>query len=398
MSYEYFRLKSITLSLFTTALFVIPSFGITSANTNFSISPQLQQESKDAEANRLYQKIIDYVEADSDIQYSGAFIDDEGILNVGLVGKENKYRNVFKELAVNTPIKFYNGKHTYKHLRKAQIDLRKADWLKLDLGISSVYVDESKNKLVIGLQDKSANTDNIKEFVLKNTALQTEDFVFEHEGPAYPQANTVYGGLEVQSENPYGTDEFSTLSFGAIDSAGNYGVVISGHSNAGEGTAVYEGNEYIGEVTKDPSGTRYSDASFVKTQWTTVKGYIFSLPVNTYISSNYIAVGALVVRHGDNSGSDQGKIVAKYVDKAMTGGYKYNDGYVLDAIKTDVVSVAGDSGAAVTSPKNASGYVQIYGVHAAGSSTNSWYSPIEDVISELDLERPLYSSDGPRSN
>ncbi|HHW35994.1 MAG TPA: hypothetical protein GXX18_01615 [Bacillales bacterium] len=56
MGRKYF--KSITLSLFTTALLVISSFSTASGNTDFSESTQSQQGPRDVEANELYQKNI----------------------------------------------------------------------------------------------------------------------------------------------------------------------------------------------------------------------------------------------------------------------------------------------------------------------------------------------------
>ncbi|HHW36138.1 MAG TPA: hypothetical protein GXX18_02370 [Bacillales bacterium] len=71
---------------------------------------------------------------------------------------------------------------------------------------------------------------------------------------------------------------------------------------------------------------------------------------------------------------------------------------MTNLIVADYSSSEGDSGGTITSPINSSGYVQLYGVHVAGDSTKRYYSPIEIILSELNLNRPLYLSDGTKHN
>ncbi|WHT47148.1 hypothetical protein QNH10_12860 [Sporosarcina thermotolerans] len=49
---------------------------------------------KNAKAVELYQKIIMYMNEHDQIEYIGAFIDDNQVLNVGLTGKQKKMKKL----------------------------------------------------------------------------------------------------------------------------------------------------------------------------------------------------------------------------------------------------------------------------------------------------------------
>lgn len=174
----------IALVVFITAALIVTIYFDSTTTCLGDQASEFQQDPREKTANNLYRKIIEYVQANEDVPYTGAFIDDYGVLNVGLVDEDNKYKKIFKELAGNTSINFYYGKRTYEELRKAQIDLSEIDWRKLDLGITSIYVNEKTNKLVIGLKDENSDKYkiNIKELVIENTELHAEDIEFEYDG------------------------------------------------------------------------------------------------------------------------------------------------------------------------------------------------------------------------
>lgn len=153
--------------------------------------------------------------------------------------------------------------------------------------------------------------------------------------------------------------------------------------------------DLIGDVSADPSGSRYSDAAYVPVNDDKVKGQIYS---NYYIygrlNSQYQAVGMDVSMHGAVSGKMNGKIDSKYYD--YTNHPKY--GTVYDQILATYKSKSGDSGAPITNSYSDVGEYIIYGIHSGSVysviSEKGIYSPQEAVFSELNLSRPVYLSDG----
>jgi hypothetical protein len=391
-----------TLSIMT--CFALVSLILFSANYHTtSANTTLIENKMNEDAVKLYQKIINFIEENKEIGYSGAYIDEKNILNVGLVGKENKYKEELKDLAGDIPIEFFNGKHTLKKLDKVMkdfLELDTVDWNQL--GITSLDVSEKKNKLIIGL--KSIENKKFQDIILSNIKLEVEDVVFVKKDPVVVQSRTdnqtvKQGGIRLTGLNSKGALEESTLGFAAKDKTGKYGIVMSGHPVKGVGTWVSQGSS-IGQVTTDPCCNRNSDAAFVKTSaGVQVAGRVYGgYLINNYYGWWYIPEGAKVLKHGISTGVTEGYITNREVTVIFETGYKYNSGRMYKLVEASYSSDEGDSGGTITAPINGSGYVQLYGIHVGEDDNLGYYSPVDIILDELNLERPLLTSDGNVSN
>ncbi len=157
--------------------------------------------------------------------------------------------------------------------------------------------------------------------------------------------------------------------------------------------------------------TRNSDAAFVLLEQTfrSVLGQVYAtstsrFKINAHYGWSVIPVGATVITSAKVRGYMTGKIVARDFTATFGTDYKYNKdllrfGRMYKLVKVDFISLPGDSGAPVMSPTNSSGYNQLYGI-LVGTDGKSYsvYSPVDIILSELGLSRPVYHSDGTLSN
>lgn len=394
-------LKLTALSiLFGTMVYIFPK--------ESSANSELYLENEDnARAVELYQRIMNHLNKDQEIKYAGAYIDDNNVLNVGLVPEnEEKAKEVISDLARNLPIKFYNVKYSYEELENAKEIFKKEVHGKYN--IISMDIVEKENKLVIGLHPDTYSTFmsnfNLQKGgkeLFERMQLDAEDIVFIEEEPMITQSRTAsnqdkkLGGIRITSPNPKGATEESTIGFGVIDKTGKYGFVMSGHPVKGVGTWVSQGGG-VGKVITDGLTKRKSDAAYVRTEaGKIVSGTLYGgYKINTHYGWELMPVGAEVIQHGISTNVTTGKITSRNQDLYISSDYKYNSGGMKGLVVATYTSADGDSGGPVTSKTNSSGYVQLFGIHVAAKSGKTYYSPVDSILTDLNLSRPLYYIDG----
>lgn len=225
-------LKLTALSiLFGTMVYIFPKES--SANSELYL-----ENADNAKAIELYLEIMNYLNKDQEIKYAGAYIDDNNVLNVGLVPEnEEKAKEVISGLARNLPIKFYNVKYSYEELENAKEIFKKE--VNGKYNIISIDIVEKENKLVIGLHPDTYST-FVSNFNLpkggkelfETMQLDAEDIVFIEEEPPTIQART--DSNKDKKER--------TLGFKIVDRNGESRFVMSGHLVKGVGTWVSQGS------------------------------------------------------------------------------------------------------------------------------------------------------------
>ncbi|AXI00558.1 hypothetical protein DV702_13000 [Sporosarcina sp. PTS2304] len=231
--------------------------------------------------------------------------------------------------------------------------------------------------------------------------IDAEDIIFIEEEPLTTQARTdsnqdeKLGGIRITSPNPQGNTEESTLGFGVIDTTGKYGFVMSGHPVKGVGTWVSQGGG-VGQVTTDRLTNRKSDAAYVRTSsGKIVSGTIYGgYRINAHYGWANMPVGAEIMQHGISTNVTTGTITSRQKEVYFSSNYKYNSGGMTMLIEATYKSASGDSGGPVTGKINSSGYVQLLGIHVGAKGSRAYYSPVDIILTELNLSRPLYSKDG----
>ncbi len=137
------------------------------------------------DAVELYKKIQVLVKENREIPFTGAFIDDNDVLNIGLKGNQQKYRNLFKHIAGNTPVKFYETDFTFKELRELQIIIRQ-NWGELEengIDINFLCLNEKLGVLEIGLEKV---TDEAKHTIVNYLNCKPSALKFIKAQPAQP--------------------------------------------------------------------------------------------------------------------------------------------------------------------------------------------------------------------
>lgn len=217
------------------------------------------------EAVELYQKVMDYLNKNQEIKYAGAYIDDNNVLNVGLVPEnEEKAKEVISGLARNLPIKFYNVKYSYEELENAKEIFKKE--VNGKYNITSIDIVEKENKLVIGLHPDTYSTfvsnfnlQKDRKELFERMHLDAEDIIFIEEEPLTTQAR-----IDSNQDK-----KNRTLGFKIVDRNGKYGFVMSGHPVKGVDTWVSQGGyvQLLGiHVGVHGSRVYYSPADIILTE------------------------------------------------------------------------------------------------------------------------------------
>jgi hypothetical protein len=195
----------------------------------------------------------------------------------------------------------------------------------------------------------------------------------------------VIGGIKVHADGDY-----STLGFVATDSAGNRGVVTTGHMGA-TGSSLYQpdptiAGAFLGYITSQ--GNSYSDSSW--TQFTSgitsdPKVYESSSTYNTFEYWDDYPSGSTLYMSGVSSGLTTGSTV--YIANIWSdyyGKYIYNQYYATYS------SSSGDSGAPVYE-KWSTGETVVVGIHMGRSNGTGYsiFSPVQGIRRDLNWITPL---------
>lgn len=208
-----------------------------SANTDLGLD--VLPPGNQSESIKLYRQIIDVLKTDTSIPYAGAYIDDNDVLNVGLVENKIEHQNLFRSLAKNVPIKFYNADYTFKELRALQFKMRNISDNLIDKGVplEGWYIDEIDNKLCIVL--KEITDSNVNEITNIIGSVDSVNFVegYNTLNGRTDRFRPLIGGVQVYS---LGDNSYSTIGFSVFDNQGGSGVVVSGHAVEGVGDDIFQ--------------------------------------------------------------------------------------------------------------------------------------------------------------
>lgn len=324
------------------------------------------------------------------VPYSGAYINENNILVVGLTDLNPVFINAIKAIAGKNPIIFEKREFTFDEVWYIYNQIR--DEVLQIPSVTGIGIDEKVNKISIGLDDTDESEIVIQ--ILNALDVPSSIIIFEQANTPRPVSRfdrhrPLMGAIAVQSASNINPNGKHSLGFSAIDNQGNRGIVVSGHAVTGTNDHIYQpefsSNNYINKVTRDPQGARYSDAAWVPT--TQVQGFIYRyLGVHGWVSQNNTPVGMIVTRHGISSGTGNGKILRRYHTQDSK---KY--GTLYDQVRVEIRSWDGDSGGPFTNATDESN-VSILGITVSADDGYGWtyYSPMDGIRQDLNINRPLW--------
>jgi streptogrisin B len=265
-----------------------------------------------------------------DENFAGAYIDEDGNLNVNYVGDIEKVKNTLKLNNVN----FHSAKYSYKHLE--DITNKLSDKM-IELGIKSVELDDRNNKVIITLDKFDKEKENRIKKEIDSPAMDIiED---SHVGSAQFTVNVTNGAQAITAGG-----QGSTVGCAAKTTSGVAGFLIPGHITAIAGDCSVGGN-VVGTVDHGQFGGKI-DATFVKcnTGYTPCENFTNgdSYIAATVDTSQYgLVVGLSVYGYGSKSGKQPGKVLSTNYSEVVDGTPMTN------MVKCDYKAVHGDSGAGV---------------------------------------------------
>lgn len=387
-----------TLHIGVAAAVLVATFGVSTASSSTSVvneSVELAQvvdgkelkSIRQKESSKAYQKMLYLVEKEK-LPFAGAYLDEEKYLNVGLVGEDiSQYKNTIKKhIANDYLLKFHKMNHTYKDLKALQKSFRGKY---AELGITGVGIRQKENKVIVYLQQL---TDERKQTVVNSIpdGYPADAIIFEQASvkstaSRTDEHNPLIGGIQVSSGNSYGT-----LGFPAVHSDGSKGFVTVSHLVNGVGTTVYQG-DFVGTTKIDPTGNRYSDAAFIKTEAAeTLTGQVYGgYKISGILDKDLTPVGFDVAFHGVTSGIATGTIEDLDFDTTLEGAQIY------DQVIMSQPSAAGDSGAPVLDRyAGEDGENNVLGIEWALIDglfdDDAVYSPIGGIKGDTGVSRPIW--------
>lgn len=131
------------------------------ASDNYELNTILKNEMK---SNDVFREVQQKFNSETATEYGGAYLDEEGNLNVNIVGEGKKVKELFENKDVN----FHKVNYTYESL-DSLYKLLSDDML--DLNISLVEVDQQNNKVVVYTEDID-NSEGIKKLTKNSSALE----------------------------------------------------------------------------------------------------------------------------------------------------------------------------------------------------------------------------------
>lgn len=372
------------LPIFLVLSILLYSFGIFSANASDN---QSKFQSNQNVAYENYNTIKEHYKTkygkDHPENYAGAYLDEEGNLNINLVGDNGivgESDNDLRILVKDDKIKYHKVKYSLNHLDNIINSLNDK---MVSLDIAAIELDEQNNKVYIYLNDlNNTQISKIKK-VIDSPAIEFK----QQEQKITLTATDLVNGTAFSSAG-----KSFTLSFGAKKSDGTVGYIFPGHITASTGYNVYIGSSSngtsIGTVTKKVFGGS-SDASFITKvnidYQPSTKLDIFN-SYNGYVPAFYGYIQNTSLRAwGAVSGSQNGKI--------LSSSYSFIvDGVTLtDMVKSDYKAITGDSGAPVCITSGTGSYT-LAGTQSSSYLVNgSWvsgtsysiFSKVNNILTDL---------------
>ncbi|MBU9721327.1 MULTISPECIES: hypothetical protein [Bacillaceae] len=325
--------------------------------------------------------------------FSGVYIDDKGFLNLGFNDRVPENKAVIMNTVNTEDIKFFKGRYSIKELRDIEDKFNKKwDILReKDIEVIETYVKNQDNIFYISVNELNIEKEKIiLEMVGDHPAVKVVEGYSIEETNRYNPHDPLIGGVKV-SLNSNGTGT-STLGFTAVDRDGKVGFVSHGHGSwyNNTGANVYQpSGTRVGYIFRNPTSNRQSDSSFVlRVNNRQLNGRLYgSRPINGIVRLRNQIEGMHVTQHGVASGITNGKI--DWIGSVKSNTY----GTLPNQVRTTYYTKMGDSGAAVTNRYSDNNEWYIYGIHWGMSTSSnyiSYYSPIDGVMADLNLSRPLY--------
>jgi len=290
-------------------------------------------------------------------EYAGAFIDDENILHVKLIGESNmrKYKSIFA--AEDSRVVYEYANVSLKTLLAIQ-DL--LDLVMVDFDIAYTATDEMINGLKIGLLDMSRKEEIINYLEENILDLPVENLFFE-ESSGFTYTATAPSGTNITT-TVLGTAHM-TIGFNAYKSnTGQYGVVTAGHGTVKDQTMYNSNGAPIGKTSlRQYSGSL--DAAFVpfSSNFTPVASSDFS-----QIWSVPMVQGTTTYKRGIKSGYNTGSLVNANVSVLVSGNTFTNQ------FKINNYHQGGDSGAPVWTAIGNPSLKALYGIATFGVPTGAY--------------------------
>lgn len=301
--------------------------------------------------------------------------------------------------------------------------------------VLSSYVDEEKNRVIIGVEENrfsETNITKVKDYLVSELEISLEVVSFEKTTPIVPafvnnfstlsgslssHNRPLVGGLEILRE----VSGICTMGFVALLDGYNVFVTNSHCTNSKFSTGTttfFQGwsavENIVGTEYKDPNTSwcgvfqpfwncRKSDAAAIKILDNVdhARGFVArtlfknnsggdgsrtineSKPVFSIAKSDdYIAKGTTVSKVGRTTGWTEGKITKTCKDVHVSGG-----AWILKCqYGTDYYAEGGDSGSPVFRiiyDVNGNEHASLYGVHFGSSSVTRYFSPMSGIRSDL---------------
>ena len=282
------------------------------------------------------QEIEYFVRKDREIlpeDYAGAYIDDENLLHVIIVGEGNKKKYMSIFASEDSRVVYEYANVSLKTLLTIQ---EKLDSVMQDFCIVSTATDEINNGLIINLLDMSRKKEVINHLELNISDLPIENLYFNKSLATVPTA-TAASGTNITNSS-LGTNHM-TVGYNAYrSSTGQYGVVTAGHGTI-VGQKMYNaGHLQIGTTSLRQYKTGTIDAAFVPFS----NGFTPSSEFkDTVTSMHNVVVGMTTHKRGIINSYNTGTLIHASVT-ASCDGYTFTN-----QVQISNTQEVGDSGGPV---------------------------------------------------
>ena len=308
----------------------------------FQKEDALQRDAKDA-----FGELMDVVEdsADVEMNYAGAYIDDDNQLVVNLTTSSEKVQDIVQENTESQEVKFQEKRYTYNELEGISNQIGDAIiGTKYMEVMSMICVNEIENVVEVKMKDLSYEKDFRAE-ICDHPCIRFEKMNLE------PTKTALKPGGYIGSTSGIG------YSIGwrgwRMNNAGNYteGLVTAGHGNRVGDIAKTSGGKDFGKFVKRRFGGNL-DASFVQRTSdkfdvsNTIKFSGSTLKAGYYVVSN-LCPGQKVYKVGMTTGLTMGEIInpsCKAYYPEVDGGTIFT---LTDYVNANYYSDRGDSGGLV---------------------------------------------------
>ncbi len=377
-------------------MILFSTFVVSSAANMGDIS---NREVNEIQAIENHVKILEYYQKNNFRNFAGTYIDEEGYLNVNLVGNqavESNDEKSLKNILGASNVKFHNVTYSINDLDGAIASLNK---IMVDQDISMIERDDQSNKVYVYLKDVNGTKINDIKKIIDSPFIEFR----ESSAEITLTASNITNGAAFST-----TSGTATIGLGARKSDGTIGYIIPGHVPDAVGTSVRYGSDVIGTISQKVFGGG-TDAAFVTksgTSWQPSKKLNGTTLINSlYTQDEYTSVNTMssyaqnmtIYKWGQRSGKTVGKILSNNFS------YTVNGVAFTNMVKADYIAIEGDSGAPVgyqnSTSSNQNKYT-IIGTQSAsaldssgnwGSGSYSIFSKILNVLSSLNNCTPYPS-------